>query len=121
MRIRTFLLICIFAISLLSCKKDVEQAVVEYQLDTSIPTGDHFFVNYLNEKGDTIVEHQHYGWRYPFNVAKPLNTYLKADVNPIDKYKLTIRILVNGTIVKQDSISIFSGGKRSLILQYKEN
>ena len=107
---------------LLSCKKeDAGRVNIEYQLQTSSITGDHFFVSYLNNTADTIIEHQHPGWTQAFTVTKPFNAYLKAEVNPIDTYEFTIRILVDGQVVAQDSASTASGAVQTISIAYHAN
>ena len=112
-----FFLVAVFA----GCKKEATTVDLQYQLDTTVPTGDHFFVSYLNERGDTITEHEHYGWRYSFTGNKPANAYIKASVNPIDSYDLTMRIVVNGAVVKETTTNTASGGIKTISLAYTAN
>ena len=117
---------CLFLLSFLLCvflfiscnKKSDNTAKVEYQLNTSSITGDHFFVSYTNERGDTIHEHQHWGWKYPFAATKPFNAFLAVEVNPLDKYVLTIRLLVDGQEVRQDTVSTSLPGVKKMQLAY---
>lgn len=115
----TFLLLMVcFA----GCSKESSNTVnVEYRLDASVNTADHFYVTYLNEHADTVVEHQHGGWKYSFKAARPFNAYLQSYVNPIDKYVFTIKILVDGNVIRQDSASTASGAIQTIRLDYTTN
>ena len=93
--------------------------MVEYQLHTSSITGDHFYVSFTDVKGDTITNHEHDGWKYSFSTTKPFNAYLKAQVYPIDIYDLTIKILVDGKVVKQTSASTASGANTIISIENK--
>ncbi|MDB5247733.1 MAG: hypothetical protein JWQ40_2127 [Segetibacter sp.] len=104
------------------CSKESSNTVnVEYQLEASINTADHFYVTYLSEHGDTIVEHQHGGWKYSFSATKPFKAYLEAQVYPIDNYVFTIKILRDGNIVQRDSASTASGARKAIRLAYTAN
>jgi len=89
-----------------ACSKESSNMVnVEYQLETSLSTADHFYVTYINERSDTVVEHQHGGWKYSFKATKPFNAYLQARVYPIDNYVFAIKMLRDGRVVREDSAS----------------
>jgi len=119
MHLKKFCLFFVLTIAIISCKKESNSIAIEYQLETSEVTGDHFFVSYVNEKGDTITQHEHPGWKYSFNAKGTFSAYLKAEVNPIDVYVLTIKILQNGSVVQQKEISTASGGIKTLLLTHK--
>lgn len=122
MRVRTLFLFFFFTLSLLSCKKESDNTInVAYQLETSGLTGDHFFVSYVIETGDTITEHQHPGWNYSFSIQKPFSTYLKAEVIPIDSYDFSIKIVVDGNIAEQASASTASGAKQVISISHTAN
>jgi hypothetical protein len=121
MTLKIYLLLFVFGIIFIGCSKEVKQVDVEYQLDATVPTGDHFYVNYITAKGDTVVEHEHYGWKYSFKATKPFNAYLRAEVNPIDAYEFTIRILVDGKIVQQQTASTVSAGIKVISISQQVN
>jgi hypothetical protein len=105
------LLVC-----LVGCSKESSNKVsIEYQLDASINTADHFYVTYLNQHRDTVVEHQHTGWKYSFSTTKPFNAYLQARVYHIDHYTFTIKILRDGKVVQEDSASTAAPGAIEII------
>jgi hypothetical protein len=109
-------------VGLTGCSKETSNTVnVEYQLETSDPTADHFYVTYLDKNADTVVQHQHSGWKHSLNVTKPFNAYLQAQVHPINKYVFTIKILIDGQVVQQDSATITTGAKKTIRLAYTAN
>lgn len=114
----SFLFLLMLTLLTFSCTKEANTVKVSYQLDTSTLTGDHFYVSYVTATGDTITEHEHPGFNYSFNAAKPFNAYIKAEVNPIDSYDFTVKIVVDGTIVQQQKASTASGGIATIVLNY---
>ncbi len=113
-----FLLLVIVTVLIFGCKKEADTVNVSYQLNASTLTGDHFYVSYITETGDTITEHEHPGFNYSFTTAKPFNTYIKAEVNPIDSYDFTVKIVVDGNIVQQQTASTASGAVATIVLKY---
>ena len=116
--IKTFTTLMVVVLLMISCKKEVKQAEVEYQLETSSPTGDHFDLTYVNELNDTLTHHEHPGWKYAFKTNTPYNAYIKADVHPIDSYTFTIKILVNGEVVQQASANTNSGAHTTIKINH---
>jgi hypothetical protein len=121
MHLKNFCLFFVLMLAIISCKKENNTVAIQYQLETSAVTGDHFFVSYVNEKGDTVTQHEHPGWKYTFKAKSPFNAYLKAEVNPIDVYVLTLKIVENGSVVQQKEVSTASGGIKTLVLSHTAN
>jgi hypothetical protein len=115
---RSLFILIILTLVISACSKETSTTEIEYHLETTKPTGDHFYVSYTNENGDTISEHQHYGWKYTFKTTKPFGAFFKTEVNPIDVYVLTTRIVANGNVVKEGSLSTATAGNKILSLSF---
>jgi hypothetical protein len=119
---RIFLTLTVLVVIFYGCSKEKNNtSTIEYQLDASDITADHFYVRYLNEHLDTVFQHQHTGWRYSFSTARPAKAFLEAQVYPVDKYIFTIKILKDGKVVQQDSASTFTGTRKSIRIAYTPN
>lgn len=105
-------------IGLMGCSKESGTVELRYQLETSSPTGDHFYVTYLDANGDSVTEHEHPGFDTAFIVSRPFRAFFNAEVNPIDNYTFTIRILENNRVVGEQSASTASGAVTTLTLNY---